>query len=110
MKVARHDRLAHLDEQWLSPVRSNWTGLYFAGTFKTPRCQFCTKMSEIRNFVFCQVNVIAFLSGRQDCSQQTILLVNRETSDCSMEIRCQSEKGIPYSSNATLCLVRVSLN
>ena len=59
--------------------------------------------------VFCQVNVMAFLSGRQECFQQKILFVNDETSDCLMEIRCQSEKGIPYSSNDTLCLVRLHL-
>ena len=53
---------------------------------------------------------MAYLSGHQDCSQQKILFVNHETSDCSMEIRCQSLKGIPYSSNATLCLVKFDLN
>ena len=53
---------------------------------------------------------MVFLSGRQDCRTQEILFVNHETPDCSMEIRCQSEKGIPYSSNDTMCLVRVKLN
>ena len=53
---------------------------------------------------------MAFLSGQQECSKQKILFVTQEGSDCSMEVRCQSEKGIPYSSNGTLCLVRVNLN
>ena len=59
--------------------------------------------------VFYKVTVMVFLSGRQNCLQQKILFVNRETSECSMEVRCQSGKGISYSSNGTLCLVRVNL-
>ena len=38
--------------------------------------------------------------------RQKILFVYPETPDSSMEIRCQSQKGISYGSNDTLCLVR----
>ena len=57
-----------------------------------------------------QVNVMVFLSERQECWRQEILYVNQEGSDCSREIRCTSEKEIPYGSNDTLCLVRLHLN
>ena len=57
-------------------------------------------------YIYNKVQVMALLSGAYDCSMQKFLYIHHETPECSMEVRCRTEKGIPYGSNATLCLVK----
>ena len=49
---------------------------------------------------------MALLSGKQDCSKQEFLYFPKNSSDCSVENRCQSVRSKPHWNHGTLCFVR----
>ena len=100
MSLARHNKLAQLDKHQTSkPVliscefNSHWRQLQFLlKLFKTPRCQFCTEMSDLfylrKPRMLCQLNDLHQVTVFDNVfNTQMIFLVKRCSSGSSGRVR-----------------------